>query len=48
MSWKCSNCKMTHTGCPCSTRRVASDGTQCCSKCIAAYEAELKRRKQKR
>ena len=42
----CPSCK-NKVGCKCSLRR-ASDGTQCCTKCIAAYEAKLKQLKLKR
>ena len=42
----CPNCR-TKLGCQCS-RRKASDGTMCCTKCIAAYEAKLKANKLKR
>lgn len=39
----CPNCK-TKLSCGCSRRR-ASNGAQCCTKCIAAYEAKLKQQK---
>jgi hypothetical protein len=36
----CPNCGATFS-CGCQ-RRAASDGKQCCSQCIVAYEAKLK------
>jgi hypothetical protein len=47
MAWKCSNCGISHSGCPCNTKKKASDGKQCCTKCIAAYEAKLKQLKRR-
>lgn len=40
---QCSNCKATYT-CGCK-KKTASDGKECCTKCIAAYEANLKKKK---
>lgn len=36
---KCSNCGKS-LGCGCQ-KRVASNGTSCCSTCLAVYEAGL-------
>ncbi len=40
---KCQNCKRK-LSCGCS-RRKASDGKQCCTACVKAYEAKLKTRR---
>ncbi len=40
---KCQNCGNT-LSCGCQ-RRVASDGKNCCTACIATYEAKLKVKK---
>lgn len=38
---KCTNCGATIT-CGCQ-KRTAKDGKSCCSSCVAAYDAKLKR-----
>lgn len=37
---QCKNCNATHN-CTCK-KRIASDGKECCTKCIGAYEASKK------
>jgi hypothetical protein len=37
---KCSNCG-TRITCGCQ-KRVAKDGTSCCTKCVSKYETESK------
>lgn len=41
---KCPNCQATHS-CSCKLK-VASDGKECCTVCIAAYEASLRAARQ--
>lgn len=36
---KCANCGSNHS-CGCQ-KRTASDGKQCCTKCLSKYEHEL-------
>lgn len=35
----CKNCGATH-GCGCKARK-AQDGTECCTKCVAAYNMKI-------
>lgn len=39
----CPNCGTTLT-CSCQ-RKIASDGTQCCSSCVAIYESKKRAKK---
>lgn len=38
----CPNCGISCVGCAGARLTAASDGKQCCSKCVAAYNAKLK------
>lgn len=41
MHAKCPNCQ-SNLSCGCQ-KRTASNGTQCCTLCLAAYEQQLKK-----
>lgn len=41
MASKCNNCRVK-LGCSCK-KRVASNGTSCCSYCIVNYEKSIKK-----
>lgn len=44
MGVSCPNCKIPCTGCAGAKLTSASDGKQCCTKCVGGYEAGLRYR----
>jgi len=46
MAVSCPNCHIPCTGCAGARITTASDGTKCCTKCVARLEEKIKYQKQ--